>query len=172
MTIANRYEFFNLEKIIEEIRDIDVETLKNNIAVEKKEGLKFKEHLPEERIQEIVIAYLDDKNIICEPSMSGVRIQSRKTRRKMKEQGVKKGYPDLTIKKFNGVNTTFCLELKTVIGKLEKEQKIMLNRIKAEHIPCSVSYGINDALYKINKYLIGEPVIWHECVPVEEEKGE
>ena len=36
MTIANRYEFFNLEKIIEEIRDIDVETLKNNIAVEKK----------------------------------------------------------------------------------------------------------------------------------------
>ena len=90
MTIANKYEWFNLEKIVEEIRDIDIETLKNNIIAEKEEELKYKEHLPEERIQEIVIAYLDDKNIICEPSMSGVRIQSRKTRRKMKEQGVKK----------------------------------------------------------------------------------
>ncbi|MDA0066707.1 hypothetical protein OFS07_10570 [Brachyspira hyodysenteriae] len=42
----------------------------------------------------------------------------------MKELGVKKGYPDLTIKKYNGVNTTFCLELKTIIRKLSKEQKI------------------------------------------------
>lgn len=162
MTITDKYECFNLEKIIEDLRDIDITTLENNAVVEQEEGLKYKNHLSEERIQEIVIAYLDDKKIICEPSMSGVRIQSRKTRRKMKEQGVKKGYPDLTIKKFNGVNTTFCLELKTVIGKLEKEQKIMLNRIKAEHIPCSVSYGINDALYKINKYLIAEPIIWEE----------
>ena len=172
MTIADRYECFNLEKIVEEIRDIDIETLKNNISAEKDEGKRYNNYLSEERIQQIVIAYLDDKNIICEPSMSGIRIKSFKTRIKMREQGVKKGYPDLTIKKFNGRDTTFCLELKTVIGKLSKDQKDVLNRTKAEHIPCSVSYGINDALYKINKYLIGEPVIWHECVPVEEEKGE
>lgn len=165
MTIADRYECFNLEKIVEEIRDIDIETLKNNISAEKEEGQRYKNHLSEERIQQIVIAYLDDKNIICEPSMSGIRIKSFKTRRKMKEQGVKKGYPDLTIKKFNGRDTTFCLELKTVIGKLSKDQKDILNRTKAEHIPCSVSYGINDALYKINKYLMCEPIIW-------EEKGE
>ena len=94
--------------------------------------------------------------------MSGIRVKSYKTRRKMKEQGVKKGYPDLTIKKFNGISTTFCLELKTIIGKLSKEQKEILNRTKAEHIPCSVSYGVNDALYKINKYLAGEPIIWKE----------
>lgn len=162
MTIADRYECFNLEKIVEEIRDIDIETLKNNISAEKDEGKRYNNHLPEERIQQIVIAYLDDKNIICEPSMSGIRIKSFKTRRKMKELGVKKGYPDLTIKKYNGVNTTFCLELKTIIGKLSKEQKDMLNRTKAEHIPCSVSYGLNDALYKINKYLIAEPIIWEE----------
>lgn len=165
MTIADRYECFNLEKIVEEIRDIDIETLKNNVSAEKDEEKRYNNHLSEERIQQIVIAYLDDKNIICEPSMSGVRVKSYKTRRKMREQGVKKGYPDLTIKKFNGRDTTFCLELKTMIGKLDKDQKIMINRIKAEHIPCSVSYGINDALYKINKYLMCEPVIW-------EEKGE
>ena len=165
MTIADRYECFNLEKIVEEIRDIDIEILKNNISAEKDEAKRYNNHLSEERIQQIVIAYLDDKNIICEPSMSGIRIKSFKTRIKMREQGVKKGYPDLTIKKFNGRDTTFCLELKTVIGKLSKAQKEILNRTKAEHIPCSVSYGINDALYKINKYLIGKPVIW-------EEKGE
>ena len=165
MTIADRYECFNLEKIVEEIRDINIETLKNNISAEKDEEKRYNNHLSEERIQQIVIAYLDDKNIICEPSMSGIRIKSHKTRRKMREQGVKKGYPDLTIKKFNGRDTTFCLELKTVIGKLSKDQKEILNRTKAEHIPCSVSYGINDALYKIKKYLLGEPVIW-------EEKGE
>ena len=170
MTITDTYECFNLEKIIEDLRNIDIKTLENNVTVERAEGLKYKNHLSEERIQEIVIAYLDDKNIICEPSMSGIRIKSFKTRRKMKELGVKKGYPDLTIKKYNGVNTTFCLELKTIIGKLSKEQKDMLNRTKAEHIPCSVSYGLNDALYKINKYLIGEPIIWHECVPVGEEE--
>ncbi|TKZ29882.1 VRR-NUC domain-containing protein [Brachyspira catarrhinii] len=162
MTIADRYECFNLEKIVEEIRDIDIETLKNNISAEKDDGKRYNNHLSEERIQQIVIAYLDDKNIICEPSMSGIRIKSFKIRRKMREQGVKKGYPDLTIKKFNGRDTTFCLELKTVIGKLSKDQKEILNRTKAEHIPCSVSYGINDALYKINKYLIGKPVIWGE----------
>ena len=162
MTIADRYECFNLEKIMEEIRDIDIETLKNNISAEKEEGQRYKNHLSEERIQQIVIAYLNDKNIICEPSMSGIRIKSFKTRKKMKEQGVKKGYPDLTIKKFNGISTTFCLELKSIIGKLSKEQKEILNRTKAEHIPCSVSYGLNDALYKINKYLIAEPVIWEE----------
>ena len=165
MTIADRYECFNLEKIVEEIRDIDIEILKNNISAEKDEAKRYNNHLSEERIQQIVIAYLDDKNIICEPSMSGIRIKSFKTRIKMREQGVKKGYPDLTIKKFNGRDTTFCLELKTVIGKLSKAQKEILNRTKAQHIPCSVSYGINDALYKINKYLIGKPVIW-------EEKGE
>lgn len=165
MTITDTYECFNLEKIVEEIRDIDIETLKNNISAEKDEAKRYNNHLSEERIQQIVIAYLDDKNIICEPSMSGIRIKSFKTRRKMREQGVKKGYPDLTIKKFNGRDTTFCLELKTVIGKLSKDQKDILNRTKAEHIPCSVSYGINDALYKINKYLMCEPVIW-------EEKGE
>ncbi|OEJ15440.1 hypothetical protein BFL38_14220 [Brachyspira hampsonii] len=164
MTIADRYECFNLEKIVEEIRDIDIETLKNNISAEKDEEKRYNNHLSEERIQQIVIAYLDDKNIICEPSMSGIRIKSFKTRRKMREQGVKKGYPDLTIKKLNRRDTTFCLELKTVIGKLSKDQKDILNRTKAEHIPCSVSYGINDALYKINKYLIGEPVIWEEKV--------
>ena len=162
MTIADRYECFDLEKIIEDLRDIDIKTLENNAAVEQEEGIKYKNHLSEERIQKIVIAYLDDKNIICEPSMSGIRIKSFKTRKKMKEQGVKKGYPDLTIKKFNGISTTFCLELKTIIGKLSKEQKEMLNRTKAEHIPCSVSYGLNDALYKINKYLAAEPIIWKE----------
>lgn len=162
MRITDKYECFNLEKIIEDLRDIDIKTLENNAAVEQEEGIKYKNHLSEERIQEIVIAYLDDKNIICEPSMSGIRIKSFKTRKKMKEQGVKKGYPDLTIKKFNGISTTFCLELKTIIGKLSKEQKEMLNRTKAEHIPCSVSYGLNDALYKINKYLAGEPIIWKE----------
>ena len=170
MTITDTYECFNLEKIIEDLRDIDIETLKNNILAEKEEGQRYKNHLSEKRIQEIVIAYLDDKNIICEPSMSGIRIKSFKTRRKMKEQGVKKGYPDLTIKKFNGKDTTFCLELKTIIGKLSKEQKETLNRIKAEHIPCSVSYGVNDALYKINKYLAGEPIIWQECVPAGEDR--
>ena len=162
MRITDKYKCFNLEKIIEDLRDIDIKTLENNAAVEQEEGIRYKNHLSEERIQEIVIAYLDDKNIICEPSMSGIRVKSYKTRRKMKEQGVKKGYPDLTIKKFNGISTTFCLELKTIIGKLSKEQKEMLNRTKAEHIPCSVSYGVNDALYKINKYLAGEPIIWKE----------
>ena len=31
MTITDTYKCFNLEKIIEDLRDIDIETLKNNI---------------------------------------------------------------------------------------------------------------------------------------------
>ncbi|MDA0073488.1 hypothetical protein OFT50_15610 [Brachyspira hyodysenteriae] len=61
MTITDTYECFNLEKIIEDLRNIDIKTLENNVAVERAEGLKYENHLSEERIQEIVIAYLDDK---------------------------------------------------------------------------------------------------------------
>ena len=41
MTIADRYECFNLEKIVEEIRDIDIETLKNNISNEAVEEMAY-----------------------------------------------------------------------------------------------------------------------------------
>ncbi|MDA0066641.1 hypothetical protein OFS07_10575 [Brachyspira hyodysenteriae] len=35
MTITDTYECFNLEKIIEDLRNIDIKTLENNVAVEQ-----------------------------------------------------------------------------------------------------------------------------------------
>ena len=56
----------------------------------------------------------------------------------------------------------FYLELKKIGGRLDKDQKEWLKRHIAKGHACSVSYGYYDAIYKIEKYLQGEPIIWEE----------
>lgn len=83
----------------------------------------------------------------------------------MKKQGIRKGHADLTIEEPIENYQILFIELKTVYGKLKDYQKVWLRKKKEQGYAVSVSYGFFDTLYKIKKYLLGEPVIW-------EEKGE
>ena len=146
----------------------DVELLKNNIKFEKIFYSKKRLCLKEEDIQLLTVEYLENKGLFFHPSMSGIYTDSFKVRKRMKKQGVRKGYPDLYIIKNNGKDKILFLELKSLSGRLSDEQKNILRVMKSEGLCVSVSYGIYDAIYKIEKYLAGEPIIWNECVSVGE----
>lgn len=137
----------------------DIEALKNNIEAEKMLAKK-RIYKKEEKIQTLVVEYLENKGLLFHPSMSGIYTDSFKVRSRMKKQGVRKGYPDLYIIKDNGKDKILFLELKTIKGHLSDDQIDIIEKIKAEHIPCSVSYGIYEAIYMIEMYLKGEPIIW------------
>lgn len=135
---------------------LKIEQLENNIEVEDME-YKRKRYLKEAEIQKIVIQYLHRKNIICQGSTNGNNA-SMKTIRFRQQQGQEKGMPDIHIDKWNGKHNSFYLELKTKKGRLKPHQIEKIKQLQAEYIPVSVSYGLYDAIYKIEKYLQGEPI--------------
>lgn len=70
---------------------------------------------------------------------------------KQKKEGVRKGYPDLSII----THKALCfIEMKRVKrSKLGEEQRLWLTELKRLGIPCAVCYGANEAIDFINKYL-------------------
>lgn len=135
----------------------DEELLLKYIDVEKKGG----DYYTESQVQEMVVQYLDRLGIDCHPSMSGIKA-SRGLARFMKKQGIKRGHSDLSIYERAGSHELLFLELKTVAGKLSKEQKEWLRIKKEKGYAVSVSYGYYDAIYKINRYLDNRPIIWED----------
>lgn len=127
------------------------------IETEKKDNDYFKES----QIQNMVIQWLDKNNIDFHPSFNGIKVKSIGQRAFMKRQGMRSGHPDLTIEKKAGGHEVLFLELKTVKNDLSKEQKAWCKKKISEGYAVSVSKGYYDAIYKIEKYLEGEPIIWH-----------
>lgn len=136
--------------------EINFEYLLNNIEVEKKDCQPLKES----EIQSLVIKYIDNKDLDSHPSLSGIKAKSFGQIKFIKNQGIKKGHPDLIIEEPAGKYQMLYLELKTVKGKLSKEQEEWIKRHLAKGHACSVSYGYYDAVYKIEKYLQGKPILY------------
>lgn len=147
-----------LNTTVDDLLDLDFKALENNMQLEDDQYQKDV-YLPEKTIQKLVIEYCKKKGIIAIGSPNGHNA-NQKTVTFRKQQGQVKDMPDIDIKKYNGFTNQFQLELKAKKGYLRKGQKEMIEKLKAEHIPCSVSYGIYEAIYMIEKYLIGEPIIW------------
>lgn len=126
------------------------------IETEKKDNDYFKES----QIQNMVIQFLEQNDIDFHPSFNGIKIKSIGQASFMKRQGMRKGHPDLTIEKKAGGHEVLFLELKTIKNSLSKEQKEWNKKKIAEGYAVSVSHGYYDAIYKIKKYLEGEPILW------------
>lgn len=146
---------------IKEMDTVTTETLAEAIEKEK----KYPIHKRESDLQDDIVSLLDELEIDYHPSMSGLKKGSWGQIRFMKKQGIRKGHADLTIEEPIENYQILFIELKTVYGKLKDYQKVWLRKKKEQGYAVSVSYGFFDTLYKIKKYLLGEPVIW-------EEKGE
>ena len=125
------------------------------IETEKKD----KDYFKESQIQNMVIQFLEQNNIDFHPSFNGIKIKSVGQASFMKRQGMRKGHPDLTIEKKAGGHEVLFLELKTIKNKLSKEQAEWVRKKVSEGYAVSVSHGYYDAIYKIKKYLEGEPIL-------------
>lgn len=137
---------------------VDFDSLLKNIEMEQRDPQPLKES----DVQALVFKYLENRNLDSHPSLSGIKAKSWGQIRFMKSQGIRKGHPDLMIEEPAGKYQILYLELKKIGGKLDKDQIAWLKRHIAKGHACSVSYGYYDAIYKIEKYLQGKPIIWEE----------
>lgn len=136
----------------------DFDSLLKNIEIEQRDPQLLKES----DVQALVFKYLENRDLDSHPSLSGIKAKSWGQIRFMKKQGIKKGHPDLMIEEPAGKYQILYLELKKIGGKLDEYQIAWLKRHIAKGHACSVSYGYYDAIYKIEKYLQGKPIIWEE----------
>ena len=111
---------------------VDFDSLLKNIEIEQRDPQPLKES----EVQASVFKYLEDRDLDSHPSLSGIKAKSW--------------------------GQILYLELKKIGGRLDAYQKEWLKKHIAKGHACSVSYGYYDAIYKIEKYLQGEPVIWEE----------
>lgn len=139
--------------ILENIED--EKTLLDFIEVEKKDPDMFKES----QIQNLIIQFLDRLKIDYHPSMSGLKASFGKIKF-MKSQGIKAGHSDLIIYYKSGEHEILLLELKTIKGSLSDIQREWIAKKVKEGYAVSVAYGYYDAVYKIKKYIDGEPIIY------------
>ena len=143
---------------IKEMDTVTTETLAEAIEKEK----KYPIHQRESDLQADIVSLLDELKIDYHPSMSGLKKGSWGQVKFMKKQGIKKGHPDLIIEEPSGNYQILFIELKTMSGRLKDWQKEWLRKKKEQGYAVSVSYGYFDTIYKIKKYLAGEPIIWEE----------
>lgn len=78
------------------------------------------------------------------------------TGKKLKDEGVRPGVPDMMLAvsqyPFNGL----FIELKKVGGRLSKEQIAYLELLRSQKYYACVCYGFEDAISTITKYLTGD----------------
>lgn len=125
------------------------------IEAEKKDKDPFRES----QIQNMIIAYLNEKNIDYHPSMSGIKA-SNGLAKFMESQGIKAGHSDLIIYAKTKKHEILLLELKTVKGRLSDVQKEWLKAKAKQGYAVSVAYGYYEAVYKIEKYLEDKPILY------------
>lgn len=142
-------------KIDETDRVIKYKRISELIEVEKKDKDTFKES----QLQNMIIAYLNEKNIDYHPSMSGIKA-SNGLAKFMKSQGIKAGHSDLIIYAKTKKHEVLLLELKTVKGRLSDIQKEWLRSKAKQGYAVSVAHGYYDAIYKIEKYLEDNPILY------------
>lgn len=71
----------------------------------------------------------------------------------LKKEGVKAGVPDICLPVARGQYHGLYIELKTVKGKVHKNQKEWLNALNSEGYATKVCYGWLEAKEAIEKYL-------------------
>ena len=142
-------------KIDEADRVIKYRRICELIEVEKKDKDTFKES----QLQNMIIAYLNEKNIDYHPSMSGIKA-SNGLAKFMKSQGIKAGHSDLIIYAKTKKHEVLLLELKTTKGRLSDIQKEWLRNKSKQGYAVSVAHGYYDAIYKIEKYLEDKPILY------------
>ena len=143
---------------IDKIENISFEMLSEAMEKEKLNHI----HKHKSDLQADIVSLLDELKIDYHPSMSGLKKGSWGQIKFMKKQGIKKGHPDLIIEEPSGNYQILFIELKTMSGRLKDCQKKWLKKKKEQGYAVSVAYGYFDTIYKIKKYLAGEPIIWHE----------
>lgn len=84
---------------------------------------------------------------------NGGYLLSPRSARRLKEQGLKKGYPDIGLdiprKKFHGLR----IELKKIGGRLSKEQIWWIDQLTAQGYFVPVCFGADAAIDTIKNYL-------------------
>ena len=125
------------------------------IEAEKRDKDPFKES----QIQNMIIAYLNEKDIDYHPSMSGIKASSGLSKF-MKSQGIKAGHSDLIIYAKTKKHEVLLLELKTTKGRLSDIQKEWLRNKSKQGYAVSVAYGYYEAIYKIERYLEDKPILY------------
>ena len=76
-----------------------------------------------------------------------------RTAANLKREGVKAGVPDICLPVARGQYHGLYIELKTVKGKVQKNQKEWLNALNSEGYATKVCYGWLEAKEAIEKYL-------------------
>lgn len=76
-----------------------------------------------------------------------------RTAANLKKEGVKAGVPDICLPVARGQYHGLYIELKTVKGKVQKNQKEWLNALNSEGYATKVCYGWLEAKEAIEKYL-------------------
>lgn len=76
-----------------------------------------------------------------------------RTAANLKKEGVKAGVPDICLPVTRGQYHGLYIELKTVKGKVQKNQKEWLNALNSEGYATKVCYGWLEAKEVIEKYL-------------------
>lgn len=141
-----------------QIKELTYTHLEELIKKEKENRTGFLEAT----IQNMVVAWLENNNYEFHPSFSGLRTKSWGQRQFMRNQGMRKGYPDIALYEKRGDYGGLFIELKTVRGEVSIEQKSRMQKLLDRGYACSVGKGYYDSIYKILKYLGGEPILWQE----------
>lgn len=110
--------------------------------------------MKEQKTQEAVITYLQlkYKQIRYCASAGGVRTSITQAR-KMKAAGYVKGMPDLQIMEARHTYHGLFIELKTLKGRLTKEQEIWLKDLNERGYLAKCCKGLEEALDLIDWYL-------------------
>jgi len=86
-------------------------------------------------------------------SMNGVKLTSALAGKRAKEQGLKKGFPDIFLPVPNGLFHGLFIELKTLTGKQTPEQKWWLKELEKQGYCAVVCHGYDDTIETIITYL-------------------
>jgi len=79
-----------------------------------------------------------------------------RTAKKLKDEGVRRGVPDLMLPVSRGGYGGLFLEMKVKGGKVSKEQKDFMERVKEQGFFCAVVWDGLEAIELIDSYISGK----------------
>tara|TARA_R100000655_G_scaffold31519_1_gene63052 strand:+ start:389 stop:739 length:351 start_codon:yes stop_codon:yes gene_type:complete len=109
----------------------------------------------EQRLQTSIVKYikLAFPNTLFTATMGGVKLNSWSQRNALKSTGYLKGVADLLIFESKGMYKGLFIELKTLKGKMTKEQKQFQTNAIARGYLCVCCKGFDDTKKIIDDYL-------------------
>ena len=114
---------------------------------------KVKEPLPYEWEEQItVIQYCQLNNILCNHTPNEGK-RSYSEGRKLKEMGLSKGFPDISILEPMGKYHGLYIEMKRKGNKLTEDQIKWLMELRARGYATALCYSASEAIDKIEKYM-------------------